>query len=120
MGDFGNAVVTLLESFGNGLAVIKRLRRRRKETKTGIASTAKAKEQQLNKSLKTDRRDVKLVYDSYAQAREFAMGDGEAFRISFRFPCDAVVSFAPEHSHSVVPKDKKSGFTSDVCALFFL
>lgn len=83
MGDFGTAVSDLLHTFTTGLAVIRRLRRRRKETRTKIDSTVKAEEERLSESLKSNRRDVKSVYDKCTQTESFATGDGEDMKLSF-------------------------------------
>lgn len=82
MGDFGTAVSTLLESFSNGLAVIKRLRRRRKEAKASIYASVKAEEDSLKVSLRSNRRDIKSSYDRCAKTKNFT-GDGKTIESSF-------------------------------------
>jgi len=77
MGDLGNAVSTLLESFANGLAVIKRLKRKRKDTKIKVDASVKAEEELLSKSLRANRGHIESVYDRCARTKNFAAGDGE-------------------------------------------
>lgn len=80
MGEFHDAVTTLLEAFASGIAIIKTLRKRRKEHRIPIDSTVKVAETHLSKSLKKNRADVQTVYGrnlSQAGGR-FAVGDDEA------------------------------------------
>lgn len=77
MGDLGNAVSTLLESFSNGLAVVKRLKRKRKDTKTKVDASVKVEEELLSKSLRTNKKHIESVYDRCARTKNFAAGDGK-------------------------------------------
>lgn len=78
MGEFNDAVVTLLDAFSNGIAIIKSLRRRRKEAKEALGPQIKAEEARLGKSL---RKDKAFVQNRYSQnltkfGHRFATGDG--------------------------------------------
>jgi hypothetical protein len=79
MGEFNTAVSTLLEAFSSGIAVIRSLRCRRKESKAEIDSAVKAEESRLSKSLKKNRVDVRSVYKTKLErlGRPFADGDGK-------------------------------------------
>ena len=79
MGEFNAAVSTLLEAFSSGIAIIRSLRRRRKESKAEIDSVVKAEESRLSKSLKKNRVDVRSVYKTKLDrlGRRFANGDGK-------------------------------------------
>jgi len=79
MGEFNAAVSTLLEAFSSGIAVIRSLRRRRKENKSEIDAVVKAEESRLSKSLKKNKVDVRSVYKSKLErlGRRFADGDGK-------------------------------------------
>lgn len=79
MGEFNAAVSILLEAFSSGIAIIKSLRRRRKESKSEIDSAVKAEESRLSKSLKKNRVHVRSVYKTKLDrlGRRFADGDGE-------------------------------------------
>jgi hypothetical protein len=78
MGEFETTVSTLLGAFSSGLAIIKRLRRRRHED--GWPTTdpsVKREEVRLAKSLKRNRTDVQTVYtrDLTKFGSRFAEGD---------------------------------------------
>jgi hypothetical protein len=79
MGEFNAAVSTLLEAFSSGIAIIRSLRRRRKESKSEIDSAVKAEESRLSKSLKKNRVDLRSVYKTKLErlGRRFADGDGK-------------------------------------------
>ena len=79
MGEFNAAVSTLLEAFSSGIAIIRSLRRRRKESKSEIDSAVKAEESRLSKSLKKNKVDVRSVYKTKLDrlGRRFADGDGK-------------------------------------------
>jgi hypothetical protein len=79
MGEFNSAVSTLLEAFSSGIAIIKSLRLRRKESKSQIDSTFKAEESRLSKSLKKNKLDVRSVYESKLErlGHRFSDGDGK-------------------------------------------
>jgi hypothetical protein len=79
MGEFNAAVSTLLEAFSSGIAIIRSLRRRRKESKSEIDSAVKAEELRLSKSLKKNRVDLRSEYKTKLErlGRRFADGDGK-------------------------------------------
>jgi hypothetical protein len=62
MGEFHDAVSTLLEAFAHGITIIKRQRGRRKKEQLPIEPTKKNAETHLSKSLKKNRTDVKKAY----------------------------------------------------------
>jgi len=76
MSEFHDAVSTLLEAFARGLSIIKAQKKQRSKEQ---ASTKTAPEAQLSKSLKRNRKDVKVAYNrDLAQfGHGFAAGDGE-------------------------------------------
>lgn len=80
MGEFNVAVSTLLEAFSSGIAIIRSLRRRRKESKSQVNPTVKAEELRLSKTLKKIRIDVRRVYESKVErlGHRFSDGDGKA------------------------------------------
>jgi hypothetical protein len=84
MGDFQDAVSTLLEAFGRGIAIIKSQRGRRKREQLPLESSKKIAETHLSKSLKKNRTDVKSAYgrDLARHGPGFAVGDGKAFLVS--------------------------------------
>jgi hypothetical protein len=90
MGEFNAAVSTLLEAFSSGIAIIRSLRRRRKENKSEIDSTMKAEESRLSKSLKKNRVHVQSVYKTKLDGlgRRFADGDGKPPEIDHGGPVD--------------------------------
>ena len=73
MGEFHDAVTTLLEAFSRGLAVIKRKR-------AISSSTDKSKDLTLKKSLKRSRSDVQTAYgrEMGRVGPGFANGDGKS------------------------------------------
>jgi hypothetical protein len=77
MGEFNAAVSTLLEAFGSGIAVIRSLRHRRKESKSQIDPAVKAEESRLSKSLKKNRVDVRSVYESKLERLGYRFSDGD-------------------------------------------
>lgn len=90
MVDFSTTVSTLLEAFSSGIAIIKSLRRRRKESKLVIDTTVKAEESRLGKSLKKNRLDVRSVYKTKSErlGRRFADGDGKPPELYRDLPVD--------------------------------
>jgi len=80
MGEFHDAVSTLLEAFAHGIAIIKRQRGRRKKDRLPIEPTKKNAEAHLSKSLKKNRTDVRKAYgrDLARYGPDFATGDAEA------------------------------------------
>jgi ribosomal protein L13E len=84
MGEFHDAVSTLLEAFSCGIAIIKSQRGRRKREQLPLDSTKKIAETHLSKSLKKNRTDVKNAYgrDVSRYGQGFAVGDGKAFLAS--------------------------------------
>jgi len=80
MGDFKDAVTTLLDAFSSGIAVIKSLRRRRAEHKIPVDPSVKAEETRLSKSLRKNRADVRSAYsqDFEKLGSWFAAGDVKA------------------------------------------
>jgi hypothetical protein len=81
MGEFNAAVSTLLEAFNSGIAIIKSLRRRRREGNSPIDPAVKAEESRLSKSLKKNRMDVRSVYERKLErlGHRFSDGDGKKF-----------------------------------------
>lgn len=79
MGELNAAVSTLLEAFSTGIAIIRSLRRRRKESNSQIDASLKAEESRLSKSLKRNRVDVQSVYESKLEkfGHRFSDGDGK-------------------------------------------
>jgi hypothetical protein len=79
MGEFDAAVSALLDAFSSGIALIRSLRRRRKESKSDFDTAVKAEESRLNKSLKRNKADVRSVYETKLErlGRRFADGDGK-------------------------------------------
>jgi hypothetical protein len=78
MGEFNAAVSTLLGAFSSGIAIIKRLRRRRHEEGWPTTnSSIKREEIRLAKSLKRNRADVQTAYtqDLTKFGSRFAEGD---------------------------------------------
>jgi hypothetical protein len=84
MGEFHDAVSTLLEAFGHGIAIIKSQRGRRKKEQLPLESSKKIAETHLSKSLKKNRTDVKKAYgrDLARFGPGFAVGDCKAFPAS--------------------------------------
>lgn len=77
MGEFNETVTTLLQAFSSGIEVIKRLRRRRKESREEVDASIKKEEQRLHRSLKRNRADVHQAY-SHDRAKlgdRFEKGD---------------------------------------------
>ena len=81
MGEFHDAVSTLLDAFAHGVAMIKTQRGRRKKESIPIDSTTKSAETHLSKALKKNRVDVKDAYgkDLARYGPDFANGDGKRF-----------------------------------------
>jgi hypothetical protein len=81
MGEFHDAVSTLLDAFTHGMAVIKTQRGRRKKESIPIDSTTKSAETNLSKALKKNRVDVKDAYgkDLARHGPDFAKGDGKKY-----------------------------------------
>jgi hypothetical protein len=81
MGEFHDAVSTLLQAFAHGISIIKTQRGRRKKEKVPIDSSRKIAESHLSKSLKKNRKDVKNAYerDVALLGPGFAVGDGLSF-----------------------------------------
>ena len=79
MGEFNDAVGTLLQAFTNGLAIIRRIRQHRKENKLEVDSRVKKDELRLRTSLKKNREDVKNAYalDLAKVGQRFSEGDGK-------------------------------------------
>ena len=84
MGEFHDAVSTLLEVFGRGIAIIKSQRGRRKREQRPLESSKKVAETHLSESLKKNRTDVKKAYgrDLARFGPGFAVGDGKASPVS--------------------------------------
>jgi hypothetical protein len=78
MGEFHEAVSTLLEAFTHGISIIKIQRCRRKKEHTPIDPNKKNAESHLSKSLKKNRTDVQTAYgkDLARFGPGFAAGDG--------------------------------------------
>jgi hypothetical protein len=72
MGEFHDAVTTLLDAFTSAIGVIKVQRGKRKTARIAIDSERKEAESYLSRSLKRSRRDVKHAYERDAKA----LGDG--------------------------------------------
>jgi len=73
MGEFQDAVSTLLDAFARGLAVIKR-----KKQQLPGGPAGKAEDKRLSKSLKKSKIDVRNAYerDIARFGPDFAVGDG--------------------------------------------
>jgi hypothetical protein len=80
MGEFHDAVSTLLEAFSRGIDIIQSQRGRRKREQLPLQSSKKVAETHLSKSLKKNRTDVKKAYgrDLARFGPGFAVGDAEA------------------------------------------
>ncbi|KAE9379286.1 hypothetical protein N431DRAFT_540904 [Stipitochalara longipes BDJ] len=80
MGEFHDAVSTLLEAFGRGIDIIRSQRGRRRRDQLALETTKKNAETHLSKSLKKNRIDVKNAYgrDLALHGPGFAVGDAEA------------------------------------------
>jgi len=80
MGEFHDAVSTLLEAFAHGISIIKIQRCRRKKEHIPIEPSKKNAESHLSKSLKKNRTEVKTAYgkDLARFGPGFAAGDVEA------------------------------------------
>ncbi|PMD34046.1 hypothetical protein L207DRAFT_534418 [Hyaloscypha variabilis F] len=80
MGEFHDAVSTLLEAFGRGIDIIKCQRGTREKEQLPIEPAKKSAETHLSKSLKKNRVDVKNAYgrDLARHGPGFAVGDAEA------------------------------------------
>ena len=87
MGEFHDAVATLLEAFGRGIDIIKSQRTRRKREQLPFEPTKHRAETHLSKSLKKNRVDVKNAYgrDLARHGRGFANGDGEKLPLHAAF-----------------------------------
>lgn len=72
MGEFHDAVTTLLDAFTSAIGVIKVQRGKRKTARVAIDDERKEAESYLSRSLKRSRRDVKHAYERDAKA----LGDG--------------------------------------------
>ena len=83
MGEFHDAVSTLLDAFARGITIIKCQRGRRKREQLPIEPTKKHAETHLSKSLKRNRTDVRDTYqrDLKHYGPGFAVGDGEIFSV---------------------------------------
>lgn len=83
MGEFHDAVATLLQAFASGISIIKAQRVRRKHEKGAGSSDRKSIERTLSRSLKRNRKEVKEAYerDVRALGTGFSAGDGR-FAIS--------------------------------------
>ncbi len=81
MGEFHDAVSTLLDAFTHGVAMIKTQRGRRKKESIAIDSTTKSAETHLSKVLEKNRADVKDAYgkDLARHGPDFAKGDGKKY-----------------------------------------
>jgi hypothetical protein len=79
MGEFHDAVSTLLEAFAHGISIIKIQRCRRKKEHIPIEPSKKNAESHLSKSLKKNRTEVKTAYgkDLARFGPGFAAGDGK-------------------------------------------
>ena len=79
MGEFHDAVSTLLEAFAHGISIIKIQRCRRKKEHMPIDPRKKSAESHLSKSLKKNRTEVKTAYgkDLVRFGPGFAAGDGK-------------------------------------------
>jgi len=79
MGEFHDAVSTLLEAFSRGIAIIKTQRGRRKQENLPLDSTHKKAETHLSKSLKKNKVTVKGAYGRELSqvGPGFAEGDGK-------------------------------------------
>jgi hypothetical protein len=73
MGEFHDAVTTLLDAFSRGISVI-----RRKKERLAPDPTHKVVDRHLSKSLKKSRTDIKEAYtrDLSRFGPGFAVGDG--------------------------------------------
>lgn len=94
MGEFHDAVTTLLEAFSRGLAVIKRKR-------AISSSTDKSKDLTLKKSLKRSRSDVQTAYgrEMGRVGPGFANGDGKsAISIGVYLPLLYLLTFGESWS----------------------
>ncbi len=78
MGEFHDAVSTLLEAFSRGIAMIKTQRGRRKQENLPLDSTRKKAETHLSRSLKKNKVTVKDAYgrELLQVGPGFAEGDG--------------------------------------------
>lgn len=79
MGEFHDAVSTLLQAFGRGIDIIKSQRSRRKGEQLRVEASQKNAETHLSKSLRKNRNDVKNAYgrDLARHGPGFAVGDGK-------------------------------------------
>lgn len=79
MGEFHDAVSTLLESFARGISIIRTQRKRRKSGHIPIDQSSKNAETDLSKCLKKNRTEVKTAYgrDLDRSGPGFAAGDGK-------------------------------------------
>jgi hypothetical protein len=78
MGDFHDAVSSLLDAFARGISIIKTQRGRRKAEKIDLDPTSKSAEVHLSKTLKHNQVVVQDAYgkDLVRHGPEFAKGDG--------------------------------------------
>jgi hypothetical protein len=78
MGEFHEAVTTLLHAFTSGISIIKTQRGRRKQDKISLDPARKEAESVLSKSLKRNRRQVKSAYEKDVETygAGFRAGDG--------------------------------------------
>lgn len=90
MGEFHDAVSTLLEAFGRGIDIIKCQRGTREKEQLPIEPAKKSAETHLSKSLKKNRVDVKNAYgrDLARHGPGFAVGDGKTFLLRASHPID--------------------------------
>lgn len=81
MGEFNDAVTSLLQAFTSGLAVLRSIRHRRKESMVEVDPGLKKDELRLRKSLKKNRADVRNAYaqDLAKIGLSFSEGDGKLF-----------------------------------------
>lgn len=79
MGEFHDAVSTLLEAFGRGVLLIKTQRGKRKRASIQVDPTTKNAESTLSKTLKRSKVEVKNAYGQHlARHPGFNQGDSEA------------------------------------------
>ena len=72
MGEFHEAVTTLIDAFTSAISVIKVQRGKRKSARVPIDPERKEAESALSQSLKKSRRDVKHAYEKDVEL----LGDG--------------------------------------------
>jgi hypothetical protein len=107
MGEFHDAVSTLLEAFGRGIDIIKSQRGRRKREQLPIEPAKKNAESHLSKSLKENRLDVEKAYgrDLARHGHGFAVGDGKTFLLCAIFLLGLETFMNPEIGNLVFSLD---------------